>query len=97
MTIVTPHHMSHVMCHISCVRYQLSRVRCHVSHNQIMDKVVELVGGGSVIKGGIPRLVLVDPAMQWAVVHTPVAVVCIYPFSSEGDTSPILVSQGLNS
>ena len=45
-------HMSNVACHVS-------RVACHVSHVTcnfffIIDKVVELVGLGSVINGAYP-------------------------------------------
>ena len=40
--------MSDVTCHMSCVRCQVSHVKCH------MDKVVELVGGGSVINEAYP-------------------------------------------
>ena len=29
----TPHHVSHVRCHVSCVTCQVSHVRCHVSQN----------------------------------------------------------------
>ena len=46
-------HVSRVMCHVSCVTcYML-----HVLSWKKLDKVVELVGGGSVING-LPRLVL---------------------------------------
>ena len=47
-------HMSHVTCHVSCVRCQVSHVTCHVSQYYffcVLDKVVKLVGGGSVING----------------------------------------------
>ena len=40
----TPHHVAHVMCH------KLLGVRC----NFFFYKVVELVGGGSVINGATP-------------------------------------------
>ena len=47
-----------VTCHMLRVMCQLSRVRCHMSHIIILffylDKVVELVGGGSVINGAYP-------------------------------------------
>ena len=39
-------HMSYVTCHVS-------HVMCHMSH-LVLDKVVELVGGGSVINGAYP-------------------------------------------
>ena len=47
-----------VTCHMSCVRRQVSCVRCQVSHVTFlyfcifnMDKVVDLVSGGSIING----------------------------------------------
>ena len=52
----TPHHGSHVTCHMSRFRCQVSRVTCQISDVTccsfvvFRDKVVELVGGGSVIK-----------------------------------------------
>ena len=61
--------MSLVMCHMSCVLCHLSCVTCRLSHVKIfvlkffilfflsikkVDKVVELVGGGSVINGAYP-------------------------------------------
>ena len=54
------------MCHVSCVTGQLSALTCHLSPvtcqeeknyveekkiNKKLDKVVKLVGGGSVING----------------------------------------------
>ena len=48
------------MCHVSCVLCQVSRVMCHIKKNLFflslkkVDKVVELVGGGSVINGAYP-------------------------------------------
>ena len=47
--------MSGVMCHISCVTCHVSHIMCHLLCNIIIffwDEVVELDGGGSVIKGG---------------------------------------------
>ena len=41
------------MCHVSPVRCHVSRVTCHLSQNQ-MEKMVELVGGWSVINGAYP-------------------------------------------
>ena len=42
--------MSHVMCHVSGFMCHLSCITCHVSFLFIFsDKVVGLVGGGSVI------------------------------------------------
>ena len=58
--------MSHITCNMSHVMCQLSRVRCHVSgvtcnhfflfffSSFFIDKVLELVGGGSVINGANP-------------------------------------------
>ena len=53
--------MLHVMCHVSHVKYHISHFKCHIlrvtCHNYIFlfsDKVVELVGGGSVINGAYP-------------------------------------------
>ena len=46
-----------VMCHVSHVRCHVSGVRCQVSNIIIISfvyKVVELVGGGSVINGAYP-------------------------------------------
>ena len=46
--------MSHVGCHMSGVRCQVSIVSCHMldlSFNFFLDKDVELVGGGSGING----------------------------------------------
>ena len=56
-------HMSGVLCHISGVICQVSHVMCYVSHVMLiylyicfsLDKVVELVGGGSVIKRVFPQ------------------------------------------
>ena len=56
-------HVSCVMCHVSCVMCHVSRVTCHVSHITCQDflflfffsdKVVKLIGGGSVINGAYP-------------------------------------------
>ena len=62
--MLTPNHMSHVtydmscvMCQVSGVTCQVLRVRCHMSFFLLLlffDKVVELVGGGSVINGAYP-------------------------------------------
>ena len=55
--------MSHVMYHVSRhVSRHVSHVMCHVSHVTFfllffLDKVVKLIGGGSVINGAYPRLV----------------------------------------
>ena len=48
--------VSGVTCHMSHVRCEVSGVTCQVSHVTffiyfLLDKVVELVGGGSVING----------------------------------------------
>ena len=48
-------HVSCVMCHVSCVICQMSRVTCHVSNIKKNNyKVMELVGGRSVINGAYP-------------------------------------------
>ena len=50
-------HMSHVRYHVSDYRCYMSDVMCHVSDVGSIffkDKVVELVGGGSVINGAYP-------------------------------------------
>ena len=63
--IFTPHNMSHVMCHVSRVMCHVSCVTCHVPHVTchmlcvtyhnvflvffFVEKVVKLIGGGSVI------------------------------------------------
>ena len=58
-------HVSCVMCHVSCIMCHLSPVTCHQSHvtcqkidfifvQTHLDKVMELVGGRSVIKGANP-------------------------------------------
>ena len=50
-------HMSYVTCHVSHVMCHTSCVTCHVSHVFsiiiFLDKVLELVGGGSVINGAL--------------------------------------------
>ena len=65
-------HVSCVMCHVSCVKCRLSPVTCQNNfflHNKIyitdfflslkkLDKVVELVGGGSVLNGAYPVLLM---------------------------------------
>ena len=48
-----PHQVPHVTFHVSHVTCHMSQVRCHVSPF-FMDKVVELVGRGSVINGAYP-------------------------------------------
>ena len=40
---------SHVMCHVICDMCHMTHVTCHMS-----DKLMELVGGGSVINGAYP-------------------------------------------
>ena len=44
-------HMSNLMCDMSCV---VSPVPCHFFSFSFLDKVVKLVGGGSVIHGATP-------------------------------------------
>ena len=54
------------MCHVSRVTCHVSHVTCHMSRFFFFfffsflfsDKVVKLIGGGSVINGGLPRLVI---------------------------------------
>ena len=55
------HLPQHIICHMSCVTCQMSFVTCHmscvtciVSHVLFFNKVVKLVGGGSVINGAYP-------------------------------------------
>jgi hypothetical protein len=58
------YHVSHVRCQVSGGRCHVAGVRCHMSGVSFMlivyynfifqDKVVELVGGGSVINGAYP-------------------------------------------
>ena len=55
----TPHNVSHVTCHMSRVTCHVSHVTCQVSHFIFIffffsDKVVEHIGGGSVINGASP-------------------------------------------
>ena len=50
--------MSCVTCHLSHVTSHMSRVTCHMSHFFFFSvKVLEPVGGGSVINEANPRLV----------------------------------------
>ena len=73
-------HVSHVTCHVSCVMCHVSHVTCHMSHVKcnkshffFSDKLVKLVGGGSVINGAIlsclhmfqPQIIIVLP--EWAI------------------------------
>ena len=46
--------MSRVRCHLSGILCQVFCVRCHMSYIYFFYKVVELVGGGSVINGAYP-------------------------------------------
>ena len=57
----TPHHVSHVRCQMSGVRCHVSGVTCFFVFffffsSSFLDKVVKLVGGGSVINGALPVL-----------------------------------------
>ena len=60
----TTHHVSHVTCRMSCVTCDVSRVTCHVSGVGChvspfffsFYKVVERIGGGSVISRAYPIL-----------------------------------------
>ena len=54
-------HMSRGTCHVSHVTCHMSRVTCHfflllllLSFSFFLDKVLELIGGGSVINGATP-------------------------------------------
>ena len=57
-----PHHVSRVMCHMSHVTCRMSKKKLHFfsikktkkNLPKKLDKVVELVGGGSVINGAYP-------------------------------------------
>ena len=44
-------HISRVRCHVSHVTCHMSQVTCHYFYLFFSDKVVKLVGGGSVING----------------------------------------------
>ena len=44
--------VSGVTCHVSCVTCHMSHVTCHFFF--LLDKVLELIGGGSVINGATP-------------------------------------------
>ena len=59
--MITP--PQHVISHMSCVTCPVSHVMCHVSHvmchishffSFLLNKVVKLIGGGSVIYGAYP-------------------------------------------
>ena len=58
----TPHNKSHVTCDVSHVTCHMSRVTCHVSRVTFFyffifgggDKVLKLIGGGSVINAAYP-------------------------------------------
>ena len=53
-------HVSHVICHVSDVECHVSDVTCHVSDVTKKNyKVVERVGGGSVINGAFPIYFLI--------------------------------------
>ena len=45
------HPPKHVMCHVSHVTCHVSHVTCHNFFLLFSDKVVKLIGGGSVING----------------------------------------------
>ena len=48
--------MSHVISHKSHVTCHVSHVTCHVSHVIFLDKMMKLIGGGSVINGAYATL-----------------------------------------
>ena len=53
--------MSHISCHMSHVMCHMSNVACNsFSFFLFLDKMAELVGGGSVIKGAYPFVELVS-------------------------------------
>ena len=59
--MLTSLQVSQVTCHISRVTFHMSHVPCNMSHDEflfyiyfVFDKVLELVGGESVIKGAHP-------------------------------------------
>ena len=52
-------HVSHVTCHVSCVTCHMSHVTFFFS-SSFSDKVVKLIGGGSVINGAYPVLFTLD-------------------------------------
>ena len=52
--------MLQVTCQVSRVTCCVSHVTCHVSHVTFFYKVVELVGGGSVINGPTPSTFLMQ-------------------------------------
>ena len=47
-------HVSHVMCHKSRVKCHVSGVTCNFFSSSFLDKVVKLIGGGSVINRAYP-------------------------------------------
>ena len=54
-----PCHLSPVMCHVSCVTFHMSNYFFYLKKKMFfclkkMDKVVELVSGGSIINGAYP-------------------------------------------
>ena len=58
----TPHHVSHVRCHMSRVRRQVSPVRCHMSRVTIFSSFFSCQSGGTsrwrvCYQRGLPRLV----------------------------------------
>ena len=46
--------MSYVTCHVSLVTFHLKKKNRRKRNEKKTDKVVELVGGGSVINGATP-------------------------------------------
>ena len=63
--------MSHDTCHVSHVTCHMSNVICHMSQFilfylfLILDTVVKLSGGGSVINGAYPVYFLGDNGKNW--------------------------------
>ena len=54
MSCVMCHVTCHVTCHVSHVMCHVSRVTCHNLFFFFSDKVLKLIGGGSVINGAYP-------------------------------------------
>ena len=91
--------MSHIMCNMSHVMCQLSRVRCHVSgvtchhiffsffsSSFFIDKVLVLVGGGSVINGATP-----SSFKNYLCLGTEICIPCLATFFGDGSNGKIRV------
>ena len=90
-------HVSCVMCHVSYVTCHVSHITCHMSHVTIFfflffsDKVVKLIGGGSVINGAYP--VLFRSILQLNRLHQKVASICRTLYVQIIFQQPVLISQ----